>query len=81
MQMGLMSKAQREGRWIQKATRDGESDDSAMQWALSSLSHGGVYRHLKPRYHRRTQTDLVNYNDELHLLTYVASSCITLRIS
>ena len=54
--MGLMSEAQRAGRWSQEVTRDGDSDDSAMQWALSSLSHGGVYRHLKPRYHRRTQT-------------------------
>ena len=54
--MGLMSEAQRAGRWSQKATRDGDSDDSAMQWALSSLSHGGVYRHLEPRSHRRTQT-------------------------
>ena len=58
--MGLMSEAQRAGRWSQKATRDGDSDDSAMQWALSSLSHGGVYRHLKPRYHRRTQTSFIS---------------------
>ena len=54
--MGLMSEAQRAGRWSQEVTRDGDSDDSAMQWALSSLSHGGVYRHLKPRSHWRTQT-------------------------
>ena len=54
--MGLMSEAQRAGRWSQRVTRDGDSDDSAMQWALSSLSHGGVYRHLKPRSHWRTQT-------------------------
>ena len=54
--MGLMSEAQRAGRWSQKVTRNGESDDSAMQWALSSLSHGGVYRHLEPRSHQRTQT-------------------------
>ena len=54
--MGLMSEAQRAGRWSQRVTRDGDSDDSAMQWALSSLSHGGVYRHLEPRSHRRTQT-------------------------
>ena len=54
--MGLMSEAQRAGRWSQEVTRDGDSDDSAMQWALSSLSHGGVYRHLKPRTHWRTQT-------------------------
>ena len=47
--MGLMSKAQRAGRWSQEVTRDGDSDDSAMQWALSSLSHGGVYRHRTPR--------------------------------
>ena len=47
--MGLMSEAQRAGRWSQKVTRDGESDDSAMQWALSSLSHGGLYRHRRPR--------------------------------
>ena len=47
--MGLMSEAQRAGRWSQKVTRDGESDDSAMQWALSSLSHGGLYRLSKPR--------------------------------
>ena len=56
--MGLMSEAQRAGRWSQKATRDGESDDSAMQWALytlSSLSHGGVYRHRRQE-HLRTQT-------------------------
>ena len=58
--MGLMSEAQRAGRWSQEVTRDGDSDDSAMQWALSSLSHGGVYRHLKPRYHRRTQTTVTN---------------------
>ena len=44
MQMGLMSEAQRAGRWSQEVTRDGDSDDSAMQWALSSLSHGGLYR-------------------------------------
>ena len=47
--MGLMSEAQRAGRWSQKATRDGDSDNSAMQWALSSLSHGGLYRHRTPR--------------------------------
>ena len=51
--MGLMSEAQRAGRWSQEVTRDGDSDDSAMQWALSSLSHGGLYRHRRPR----TQTD------------------------
>ena len=55
--MGLMSEAQRAGRWSQEVTRDGDSDDSAMQWALSSLSHGGVYRHLKPRTHWRTETN------------------------
>ena len=47
--MGLMSEAQRAGRWSQEVTRDGDSDDSAMQWALSSLSHGGLYRHRRPR--------------------------------
>ena len=46
--MGLMSEAQRAGRWSQEVTRDGDSDDSAMQWALSSLSHGGLYRHRRP---------------------------------
>ena len=61
--MGLMSEAQRAGRWSQRVTRDGDSDDSAMQWALSSLSHGGLYRHRRPR----TQTQHLSVIMNLYL--------------